>query len=314
MKRICVFILLAFLLSGCSSAVNDSSSLSSDTTQKTTALTTKSARELINESNENDTVTISAKAVSYKDGVLTFEYDGKQQSLPLAEEDFKDINYYDKLHTSIVMSPLIINCGLLDEVKAELVMSKDMTKIISCDVIKDNGIPFDAQSDYPINWKPEDEDKYIFTYEYKGQGIYEMKNSVRTITLDMNSLYNYAKCYLPEGMGIGFTGYLLNNDYLLVDLFSCFDRDEPLTDFRQHTTLDNSYMSKFSGTIQKLCDDKADILLDNEKTLCTVPTDFRDGELSEGMRVTLILDEDESILNKEKAELDYAVICTEQEA
>ena len=308
MKSFFIPVLTTLLLTGCSASMNDSSS-TSDTSQKTALLTTEAVQETTNDSNENDTITISAKAISYKDGILTFEYNGNQQSLPLEEESFKDINFYDKLHTSIVLSPLIINCGLLDEVKAELVMSKDMTKIISCDVIKDNGIPFDAQSDYPIDWKPEDEYKYMFTYTYMGHGIYEAKNCVRTITLDMNSLYNYAKCYLPEEMGIGFTGYLLNNDYLLVDTFSCYDKNE--TGFRQHTTLDNSYMSKYSGTIQKLYDEKADILLDNKNTICTVPTDFRDGELSEGMKVTLILDEDETILNKERAELDYAVICTD---
>ena len=308
MKRFFIPVLTALLLTGCSASMNDSSS-TSDTSQKTTVLTTKPAQETTNDNNENDSITISAKAISYKDGILTFEYNGNQQSLPLEEESFKDINFYDKLHTSIVMSPLIINCGLLDEVKAELVMSKDMTRIISCDVVKDNGIPFDAQSDYPIDWTAEDEYKYMFTYSYKGHGIYEAKNTVRTITIDMNSLYNYAKCYLPQEMGIGFAGYLLNNDYLLVDMFSCYDKNE--TGFRQHTTLDNSYMSKYFGTIQKLYDEKADILLDNKKTLCTVPTDFCDGELNEGMQVTIILDEDESILNKESAELDYAVICTD---
>ena len=46
----------------------------------------------------------------------------------------------------------------------------------------------------------------------------------------------------------------------------------------------------FFGTVQTIGDNTAEIKLTDGKTVCTVPTYYCDGELSEGLEVMVILD------------------------
>ena len=282
---------IVIFLAGCSS--DDSSETKNSSVHQTEQIISSDAEyfsEPNDESRKSDVITLSVNVKKYENETLTFEYQGKEYSLKAGLSQFRDINYYDKLHTSVEISPMIINCGLSDDITAELVTDKNITEIVSCDVVKDNGIPFDSQSDLPVNWTAETESDYYFKHRYLGHGKYELSNSVRTIYLDMNSLNNYAKCYIPEGVDIVFTGYLLNNNYLLTEFLSCYDRSVVLPD-GGHEMIDliNSDKYSFFGKIVNITDDKAEIRLNDNKTVCTIPTDFTDGELTAGMEVMVTL-------------------------
>ena len=314
MKRICIAVSLMILLAGCSS--DNSGGSGNSSIRQTEEAVSSAAGELSEasaESSNGNELTLTVTPKEYENSILTFEYEGKEYSLAAEPSKFKDIYYYDKLHTSVEMSPMIINCGLCEDITAELITDKDITEIISCDVVKDNGMPFDSQSDLPPNLTAEAEGDYLFKHKYIGHGIYELTNTVRTIYLDMNSLSNYAKCYIPEGKDLLFTGYLLKNGYLLTEYLSCYDRSVVLPDGGYDVTdLINSDMYGFFGRIVKLTDEKAEIMLNDNKTVCTVPTDFTDGELKEQSTVMVKLKEDETLYGSGKTkEYDHAVIYTE---
>lgn len=316
MKRICTVLSFALLFAGCASDnpsdTNISSISRSESSVSSAAETSTGAEE---ESKNDNEITLSVTVKKYEDSTLTFEYQGKEYSLEADLSKFRDIYYYDKLHTSAEVSPMIINSGLCDDITAELVTDKELTKIISCDVVKDNGTPFDSQSDYPADWTSENESDFIFKHKYLGHGKYELTNSVRTIYLDMNSLENYGKCYIPEGAELVFTGYLLKNGYLLTDFLSYYDKTAVLSGGGYEIkNLINSDMYGFFGEIVKLTDEKAEIKLNDNKTVCTVSTDFKDGDLKEHDTVMVKLNDDASLYGSGKTkEYDYAVIYTDLE-
>ena len=74
----------------------------------------------------------------------------------------------------------------------------------------------------------------------------------------------------------------------------------------------NRDFPSFFGTVQTIGDNTAEIKLTDKKTVCTVPTYYCDGELSEGLEVMVILDCSTDLFDSGKSEsFDYAVICTD---
>ena len=60
-----------------------------------------------------------------------------------------------------------------------------------------------------------------------------------------------------------------------------------------------------------MSDGKATFILNDGKTVCTAPTYFNDGEVTEGAQVMVTLDEDTSLYGSgESKEYDFAVFYT----
>ena len=65
----------------------------------------------------------------------------------------------------------------------------------------------------------------------------------------------------------------------------------------------------FLATVQSVSGSKAEMLLNDGKTICTVPTCFNNGEVETGARVLVMLAEEPSLFGSgEHKEYDYAVI------
>jgi hypothetical protein len=70
----------------------------------------------------------------------------------------------------------------------------------------------------------------------------------------------------------------------------------------------------FFGTVQSCDEETAEILLNDGKTVCNVPTYYCDGDLQENMQVMVTLDCDTTLFDSEEIRnFDYAVIYTNPE-
>ena len=79
----------------------------------------------------------------------------------------------------------------------------------------------------------------------------------------------------------------------------------------------NMYGSRtgFFAVVQSVSEDTVTVILNDGKTLCTVPTYYNDGgELAPGGKIMVILPDNSSLLGKGgEHSFDYAVIITDQE-
>lgn len=108
-----------------------------------------------------------------------------------------------------------------------------------------------------------------------------------------------------------FGGYLFTDGKFIIEdinLLVAVNDDGSKT----YEPLTTSDYPSFFGTVQTIGDNTAEIKLTDGKTVCTVPTYYCDGELSEGLEVMVILDSSTDLFGSGKSEsFDYAVICTD---
>lgn len=253
-------------------------------------------------------VTLQAEAVGYDNGQLTFVYGGEEYTLAMDSELFE---HDEKYVNGKSLSQAIINNDIGEDISAEVVADEGITKIYSCDVVSPNGEKYasgmyeDIKADVPA-------EEYDYKLRHKGGSVYELSNANRTITADFNDLEEWAKGKYPESADdVMFSGYLFaDGKFIIEDINLLISvNDDGSKTYEPLTTVD---YPGFFGTVQAVADDTAEIKLTDGKTVCIVPTYYCDGELSEGLKVMVILDSSTDLFGSGKtATFDYAVICTD---
>lgn len=232
----------------------------------------------------------------YENEQLTFTYEDKSYTLPLSRDNFKDdIVYYpeSKLH-----SEQIINNKLGEKVTAVLTVDDGITKIKLCDVIGQNGKVFSNSGG-------------ICTMTRTGGSACEFTDPQRTLKADLNDLIVYQEINYPDEVDdVVYVGYLFkDNNFILNQLYVAEYDENGEKNYEEQLNRD---LPSFFGTVQTIGDNTAEIKLTDKKTVCTVPTYYCDGELSEGFEVMVILDCSTDLFDSGKSEsFDYAVICTD---
>lgn len=245
-------------------------------------------------SSEFENITVETE--KYENEQLTFTYEGKSYTLPLSRDNFKDdIVYYpgSKLH-----SEQIINNKLGEKVTAVLTVDDGITKIKLCDVIGQNGKVFSNNGG-------------ICTMTRTGGSACEFTDPQRTLKADLNDLIVYQEINYPDEVDdVVYVGYLFkDNNFILNQLYVAEYDENGEKNYEEQLNRD---LPSFFGTIQTIGDNTAEIKLTDGKTVCTVPTYYCDGELSEGLEVMVILDCSTDLFDSGKSEsFDYAVICTD---
>ena len=245
-------------------------------------------------SSEFENITVETE--KYENEQLTFTYEGKSYTLPLSRDNFKDdIVYYpgSKLH-----SEQIINNKLGEKVTAVLTVDEGITKIKLCDVIGQNGKVFSNSGG-------------ICTMTRTGGSACEFTDPQRTLKADLKDLIEYNEInYQHQVYDVVYVGYLFkDNNFILNQLYVAEYDENGEKNYEEQLNRD---LPSFFGTIQTIGDTTAEIKLTDGKTVCTVPTYYCDGELSEGLEVMVILDSSTDLFGSGKSEsFDYAVICTD---
>ena len=245
-------------------------------------------------SSEFENITVETE--KYENEQLTFTYEGKSYTLPLSRDNFKDdIVYYpgSKLH-----SEQIINNKLGEKVTAVLTVDDGITKIKLCDVIGQNGKVFSNSGG-------------ICTMTRTGGSACEFTDPQRTLKADLNDLIVYQEINYPDEVDdVVYVGYLFkDNNFILNQLYVAEYDENGEKNYEEQLNRD---LPSFFGTVQTIGDNTAEIKLTDGKTVCTVPTYYCDGELSEGLEVMVILDSSTDLFGSGKSEsFDYAVICTD---
>ena len=234
-------------------------------------------------SSEFENITVETE--KYENEQLTFTYEGKSYTLPLSRDNFKDdIVYYpgSKLH-----SEQIINNKLGEKVTAVLTVDEGITKIKLCDVIGQNGKVFSNSGG-------------ICTMTRMGGSACEFTDLI--VYQEIN--------YPDEVDDVVYVGYLFkDNNFILNQLYVAEYDENGEKNYEEQLNRD---LPSFFGTVQTIGDNTAEIKLTDGKTVCTVPTYYCDGELSEGLEVMVILDCSTDLFDSGKSEsFDYAVICTD---
>ena len=251
-------------------------------------------------SSEFENITVETE--KYENEQLTFTYEGKSYTLPLSRDNFKDdIVYYpgSKLH-----SEQIINNKLGEKVTAVLTVDDGITKIKLCDVIGQNGKVFSNSGG-------------ICTMTRTGGSACEFTDPQRTLKADLNDLIVYQEINYPDEVDdVVYVGYLFKDNNFILNQLYVAEYDENGSShswFIGYSNVDTtSDYPNFFGTVQTIGDNTAEIKLTDKKTVCTVPTYYCDGELSEGLEVMVILDCSTDLFDSGKSEsFDYAVICTD---
>ena len=245
-------------------------------------------------SSEFENITVETE--KYENEQLTFTYEGKSYKLQLSRDNFKDdIVYYpgSKLH-----SEQIINNKLGEKVTAVLTVDDGITKIKLCDVIGQNGKVFSNSGG-------------ICTMTRTGGSACEFTDPQRTLKADLNDLIVYQEINYPDEVDdVVYVGYLFkDNNFILNQLYVAEYDENGEKNYEEQLNRD---LPSFFGTVQTIGDNTAEIKLTDKKTVCTVPTYYCDGELSEGLEVMVILDSSTDLFGSGKSEsFDYAVICTD---
>lgn len=308
-------LVLLLSLSGCTDTVSGSS----QTETTSAAITTAQTVTHKNKTTAPVYETFKAEVKGYKNGLLRFVYENQEYELPFDKRYFKNDVRSNCINEPCV-SEMIINNRFGEKVFAKIATNDDKSSIISCDIITANGKLCESSMLY-IGKESEDQDLY-FTFKRQKGSLCQFKNDFDTYDLDLNDLINYYKYDYPsEIYPVTFKYYEFDSGNKMLVSFAY---DMKKTDDGSLITDKNSEIQKalmnrtcFYGSVQSYDEEsgKAVVLLNDKKTLCTVPTYYNDGgKLKEGAEIMITLMTDNSLFGSGGThEFDYAVISTDRD-
>lgn len=319
MKRIFwTFILTAaVMLAGCS----DSEGLSSDrqtesitsqtnTSEMPTQTTSTISAETSSEAADSNRQ-IRVKIISYADETLTYEYEGKELTVPLPVKVLDDTPY----GIGQTLAEKVIDNRFGGEIYADLLLSIDGSSVIYCDVFTPNGIVSYSNNDMPEDDASHTLQETEVTVKRIEGSIFEFTGSFGSIRGDINDMNSEYKGNIPDyAERVAFRGIRFGNGELMLTTVMVYDHDDdspggPVPEYRAYDCKD---MYRFFGRIESLDEDRAMVMLNDGKTTCDVPTYYNDGELTVGQEVLLILDAEPSLFGSgQQYKADYAVFLTQ---
>ncbi|MCR5817331.1 MAG: hypothetical protein K6F91_10645, partial [Ruminococcus sp.] len=250
-------------------------------------------------------ITIQAVAKCYENEQLTFEYEGISYKLPLPSECFAR----KEMGISRFYPDIINNCHG-ETVKADIIITEDMSRIISCDIYTPNGkvfdMPVEFNNDGSINIE------YDFTL-HRGEGSKCcFTNKDMSIDADLNDLPMYLKLDYPDGTTpVLFDGFMFNDGTFM--LFDLNTNRKPDGGY-EWSEDSNTYGLCFIGEVISVKNERAELLLRDKKTRIDIPIYFNDGEVRKGETVMAMIYDDGTLYNSGRiAKYDYALIFTQPE-
>lgn len=252
---------------------------------------------------QKQTVHIIAQAKSYKDSILTFEYDNKEYSLSFLPDNFTNSFYH---LTDIGINEKIINNKFGIPVKADIEITDDMTEIINCDVETINGAEY-------VNYL--DDELSCHMYRDKGS-VFRIQTENELFYVDLNGLDNIFKTVAPEDTNIYFEGVILNGDKLVTSMFCKIQNVDAVTETGDPDTpicpLSNNMLCHYLGTVISVSDDAATVKLNYTGKELTVPAYLSDGEIRVNDEVAITLRETpEELATSTFTEISEAVFYTD---
>ena len=243
-------------------------------------------------------IKIDVVVKSYNNNTLTFEYDGKEYSLKMSKSLFSEDEGFGAFEKTL--SEKIIERKSSDGVKAVLTVDEELTAINSCDVISQNGKRYKGldPKDYP------DEDISYSFRRTEGSGC-EIYNKYETLTFDLNDLPIGSRLDYPAELPeVNFISYEFTDGELMLISFSEPEGKATVNEDKLFTE-----RTAFLAAVQSVSDGRAEILLNDGKTVCSVPTYFNNGKIKAGAKVIVMLAEDTTLFGSgEHKEYNYAVI------
>lgn len=309
------FLTAALLIIGLSGCAEEDSSTSLPEEPVNSAAET-SLSSSAPDSSEEEPLRITVLVKSYKDGLLCFEYEGKEYSLPFDRREFEN-EYIPVDRIAPNLSEKIINNRLGEKVLARMVLSGDMSRIRSCDVIGVNGRRYEGMELLTGGYEVIRENLYTLTR--RGGSLCEISNGTETLECDLNDLPLCWKLDYPQTVyPVLFDGYRFKDgSFILCDL--TFNPDVTDSSVSAETDLSTFDMygrrTAFFGTVETYEAGSVTLLLSDGITRCTVPDYYSDGgELGEGDEIMVLLVSDSSLYGSGgDHSFDYAVICTKPE-
>lgn len=319
MKRILPLIICA-LLCGCASDSNSSSPADTKTSAESTASTTTTVSETVTtttakaEPQKIEYRNIDVSVMDYRDGKLYFEYEGKNYETEMKRSVFSDGALCTYSEHDSTMSERIIHNRFGEKIKAVLKISEDMSEIFKCDVISPNGKEYSGYiPDIPGEMKSDL--TYCYSFRRTGGSKCEIYNKDETLSLDLNDLQFMLKFDYPNEMSpVTFKVFKFKSgNMILHDVAQGYIRDGFLMS-EQPTDLREGDICYF-GTVQKNVNDTTEVLLNDGKTVITIPSYYNDGELTEGLQIMALVNtkNEELFGSGEQKTFDYVLVFTDQE-
>lgn len=304
-------------LVGCSDAdssyVGSASSVTSQTTNMTSE--TEILQSDLSETPKPEYKTITAEVTGYQDGKLMFCYEGRDYAIACEKEKFAEDSpsYYPTLTERIIYN------RFGEKVKGKLKVSSDMSEIISCDVVKPNGQIYMGMN--PIGRDKTVDRDLLYSLKREEGSRCMIKNNKETLELDLNDLEQFWKLDYSETIEpVIFYCYRFSDGktFLYRLIFNVTVESDGLASNITQKEIDGfGKRLCFFGTVKSISADgsKLTFLLNDKKTVCTVPTFFSDGaELSEDMKIMVTLNADSDLFGSGgEHSFDYAVISANQE-
>ncbi len=319
-KIIAVCVLLSLALGGCSQEEayagngSESSALPEASSEASSAESSESLSDGQNSSVPEKTIAVTAEVISYKDGVLSFEHEGREYSLPFDRDSFDNETYLPD-ERGPRLSEMVINNKLGEKVQAKLAMNEEMTKIKKCDVINTNGSLYEGMTpimnDYTVN------EDMLYKLTRKEKSLCVISNKHEAFECDLNDLPLLWKIDYPEEVFPVLPDFYRFKDgkVFLYNLGLNIEVTESRVGGEMNLDTFDMYGRRtgFFAAVMSVNDDSINVLLNDGKTLCTVPSWYNDGgELKTGAQIMVMLSSDSSLFGAGgEHSFEYAAISTD---
>ena len=242
---------------------------------------------------------INALVKSYKNGDLVFEYEGKEYSLKMPEQAFEN-DCWGSVPFEKSLSERLIEMKAPSGINAELTVNGDISEVKKCDMINANGKYY-----HGIDPKDHPDEDISYSMQRTAGSMAEIWNKYETITVDLNDQIMQEKVNYPSEMQLGgFTVYKLNDGGQI--FIGASIKGDEANDAQYQMIIGRT---AFLAAVQSVANGTAEIILNDGKTTCTVPTFFNNGEIKTGAKVIVMLEEEPSLYGSgEHRTYDYAVI------
>lgn len=294
MSRIKFTLLIITAVIGLTACAKSSDTAEQSSVETTTnAAQTSTVEDSSSKTKSDNTMVLSVETVKYENEQLTFLYEGESYTLPLKRNSFKD-DIILRSSPEKELSEKVINNKLGEKITAQIKVNKDMTNIILCDIVNQNGVKY-YESGKIVR---------------KEGSLCELVGEECTLSADLNDLSFFEKLDFPNEINdVLWDGYLFEDGKFILNSIGYLKNENGYYEGK----FNNEYPA-FPGTVQSCDDERAQVLLNDGVTLCDVPTYFCEHEPQAGKNVLMILDSDLTLYGSgESVSFDYAVILTDED-